>query len=221
LDLVPLAEPDRTRRLGTHDGLSGVALSPDGCWAASASRLNNAVRIWDVAQGTLVRQLPTDGEYPGATFSPDGRQLVTGVRNDFFFWDVGSWELKARLPRAPRSLFSSVAFTRDGRLLAVVEGRNRIHLRDAATLRLLATLETPGGRASLTGLSLSPDGTLLAATTDYNVVALWDLHRLRQELAAMDLDWELPPYPSAGQAVGPRQPLNVEVLPGPTRVRPG
>ena len=80
-------------------------------------------------------------------------------------------------------------------MLALGQGRNRIQLYDAGTLPLrhLATLETPGP-ASLTGLSLSPAGTRLAATTDYNVIALWDLRRLRQELAALDLDWEMPPY---------------------------
>jgi serine/threonine protein kinase/WD40 repeat protein len=187
--LVPRGEPGRARRLGTHDGLFGVALSPDGRWAVTGDGVGDAVHVWDAARGALVQRLPHRGGYGGATFSPDGRWLVTGVRSDFCFWEVGSWRLKARLPRDPRSLFSSVAFTRDGGLLALVEGRNRIRLHEAATLRQLATLETPGGRASLTGLALSPDGTRLAATTDCNVIALWDLHRLRQELAALDLDW--------------------------------
>jgi WD40 repeat protein len=215
VDLVPLAEPGRARRLGTHDGLFGVALSPDGRWAVTAGRQgydrpDDAVRIWDVARGTLVHRLPHEGEYPGVAVSPDGRRLVTGVRSEFFFWKVGSWELEARLPRGHRSLFSSIAFTRDGRLLALAQDRNRIGLYNAATLRRLATLEIPGP-ADLSGLSLSPDGTRLAATTQQNVIALWDLRRLRQGLAALDLDWEMPPYPPAEQAGEPVQALTVEV----------
>jgi serine/threonine protein kinase/WD40 repeat protein len=217
VDLVPLDEPTKARRLGRHDGLFGVALSPDGHWAASAGG-GDTVCVWDVAQGTLARRLAQGrNNWGGATFSPDGRWLVTGSRNDFCFWGVGSWEQEARLPRDPRSLFSSLAFARDGRLLALVDGRHRIRLYDAATLPLrhLATLETPEGPANLTGLSLSPDGTRLAATTDYNVIALWDLRQLRQELSALDLDWEMPPYPVAGLT----QDLNVEVLPAPTASR--
>jgi WD40 repeat protein len=220
VDLVPLAEPGKARRLGTHDGLFGVALSPDGRWAVTAGRQGpadrpeDAIRIWDVARGTLVRRLPHEGEYPGAAFSPDGRWLVTGVRSAFFFWEVGSWDLKVRLPREPRSLFSSVAFARDGGLLALAQGRNRIHLHDAVTLRQLATLEVPGP-IDLTGLSLSPDGTQLAATTQQDVVALWDLRRLRQELAALDLDWERPPYPPAEPVPEAAWVLTVEVLPAP------
>ena len=55
-------------------------------------------------RGVRVRRLPSGGDYSAATFSPDGRTLVTSVRSQFSFWDVGSWELKASLPRAPRSL---------------------------------------------------------------------------------------------------------------------
>jgi len=220
VDLVPLAEPGGARRLGMHEGLQGVALSPDSRWAVSVGRLydvpghDDAVRIWDVAQGTLVRRLPLDGRDIdfGVTFSPDGRWLVTGALSGFYFREVGSWELKARLPRYPRSLFGLVAFTRDGGLLALAQGRNRIDLHEAATLRRLATLETPG-MATLTGLSLSPDGTRLAAATNYNMIALWNLRRLRQELTALGLDWELPPYPSAGHAAEPVQALTVNVLP--------
>jgi serine/threonine protein kinase/WD40 repeat protein len=216
VDLVPLAEPGKTRRLGTHEGLWGVALSPDGRWAASTGgpENKNTVCVWDVARGTLVRRLPQGRDnWCGATFSPDGRWLIIGVRSEFGFWEVGSWNRKTHLPRDPRSLLSLVAFTREGELLALAQGRNRIGLHDAATLRHLATLET-SGPASLSGLSLSPDGTRLAATTDHNLIALWNLRRLRQELAALDLDWEMPPYPPAGRDTEPGEALRVEILPG-------
>jgi WD40 repeat protein len=218
VDLVPLAEPGKARRLGTHEGLFGVALSPDGRWAVAAGRQgedrpDDAIRIWDVGPGTLVRRLPQEGEYPGATFSPDGRRLVTGVRNAFSFWEVGSWELKTRLTRDPRSLYSLVAFAREGGLLALAQGRNRIDLHDAATLKRLATLKTPAGSAGLAGLCLSPDGTRLAATAQYNLIALWNLRRLRQELAALGLDWEMPPYPPAGRDTEPAEAFRVKILP--------
>jgi hypothetical protein len=90
-------------------------------------------------------------------------------------------------------------------------------LYDTATLQHLATLETPAGPASLTGLSLSPDGTWLAATTDYNVLALRDLRRLRQQLAALGLDWEMPPYPPPEPDASPGQPLRIEFIPAAPR----
>jgi hypothetical protein len=223
MEFVPLAEPDKARRLEIQEEASMVALSPDGRWAASAGRFRGGIRVWDVGRGTLASRLPLEGSfgnYLGATFSPDGGTLVTGDWSKFCVWDVGSWELKATIPRGPRSLSSLVAFTRDGRLLALGQDRKRIELYNAATWQRLGTLELPAGPADLAGgLSLSPDGTRLAATTDRDVVALWDLRRLRQELAALDLDWEMPPYPPAGPAAEPLEPLTVEILSPPTSPR--
>jgi WD40 repeat protein len=160
--LLPLAEPAKTSRLGTHDGVFWVGLSPDGRWAVSAGQTGEApIRIWDTTRGELVRQLPQeDSRYFMATFSPDGRWLVTNVRSEFRFWEVGSWEIKQRLPRHLRSLHGYVAFADDGRLLALAHARNVIHLYDAGTWQHLASLETPGQK-DLTGLTLSPDGSRL------------------------------------------------------------
>jgi serine/threonine protein kinase/WD40 repeat protein len=213
VDLVSLAAPGNARRMGKHDGLGGVSLSADGRWAASTNGPDNTVNVWDVARGTLVRCLSFGRDnWCSATFSPDSRWLVIGVRSHLYFYEVGSWERKAELPRDPRSLFSYVAFTRDGTLLALAQGRNCIDLHNAATLRHLARLEI-SGPATVTGLSLSPDGTRLAATTDCNVIALWDLRRLRQALAALDLDWDLASYSPAVPNASPAQLLTVEVIP--------
>jgi serine/threonine protein kinase/WD40 repeat protein len=213
VSLLPLAEPAKVSRLGTHDDVFWVALSPDGRWAISAGGAGKAaIRIWDAARGELVRQLPQEeGRYYLATFSPDGRLLVANVRSEFLFWEVGSWEIKQRLPRHLRSLDGYVAFAGDGRLLALAHTRNLIHLYDAGTWQHLASLETPGQK-DLTGLALSPDGSRLAATTADGVLGLWDLRRLRARLAALGLDWDLPAYPTSGHEAPPVEAMQVEVL---------
>jgi WD40 repeat protein len=219
LDLVPLAEPGRAYHLGTQEGLSCVALSPDSRWAVSIGHTGDpvagqdVVQIRDVARATVARSFHfPPGQYPGAAFSPDGRWLVLGVRSEYCFREVGSWEVKAQLRREPRSIHCNIAFARDRQLLALGQGFNRIDLRDPVTLRHLASLEIPG-RSNLIGLSLSPDGTWLAAAIREQQIALWDLRRLRQELAALDLDWEMPPYPPAQPDANPAPPLKVEVIP--------
>jgi WD40 repeat protein len=153
-----------------------------------------------------------DDRYYLATFSPDGRWLVTNVRSEFRFWEVGSWEVKQRLPRHLRSLFGYVAFSGDGRLVALAYARNVIRLYDTATWQHLATLETPGLK-DLTGLALSPDGSRLAVATADDVLGLWDLRRLRERLAALGLDWDLPAYRPPLPDGKPVPALSVEVLP--------
>lgn len=42
------------------------------------------------------------------------------------------------------------------------------------------------------------------------MVRVWDLRVIRKRLAAMNLDWDLPPYPPP-TSVGPARPLKVEI----------
>jgi hypothetical protein len=73
--------------------------------------------------------------------------------------------------------------------------------------------EVPGERRTYnTSVLFGPDGTRLAATTDYNVLVLWNLRRIREELAALGLDWEMPPHPSSGRAAEAMEPLFKKLL---------
>jgi serine/threonine protein kinase/WD40 repeat protein len=218
LDRVPLGGPGGARRLGSHDRVTWVALSPDGRWAVSVASTGDdpSFCLWDVSRGALVGPLPHEGDYKVAAFSPDGRWLVTSSRGEFRFWEVGTWELKLCLSRHPLGLRGPVAFSRDGRLMALPHARHLIHLidlRDVATPKHLATLELPPGLRDIAGLSLSPDGTRLAADTEANLLCLWDLRRLREGLAALDLDWEMPPYPPPQDEAQVVEALRMEMRP--------
>jgi hypothetical protein len=60
-------------------------------------------------------------------------------------------------------------------------------------------------------IRFSPDSATLAFCASH-LVHLWDLRRLRTELAEVGLDWDALPYPAAPEvAPGPRR---VEVDPG-------
>ena len=54
------------------------------------------------------------------------------------------------------------------------------------------------------------DAQLALGTIDGHVIHDWDLWAVRERLAAMNLDWDLPPYPPAPAAEN-REPLRVEV----------
>jgi hypothetical protein len=70
-------------------GVTSVAISPNGQLVAAGS-LDNIVRIWDVATGSLVERLRghRDSVYSVA-FTPDGKGLVSGsLDKTLKYWDV-------------------------------------------------------------------------------------------------------------------------------------
>ena len=100
------------------------------------------------------------------------------------------------------------AFTGDGRLMALGIAPDQVLLADAATGRELARLTTLQP-VTPTPLVFSPDGTKLIASTNQKTVLVWDLRRIRDQLAPMGLDWDAPPYPTvpaASDAAGPLPP---------------
>src|SRR5208337_4252025 len=66
-----------------------------------------------------------------------------------------------------------------------------------------------------TPLAFSPDGTKLVAATRQKTALMWDLRRIRDQVAPMGLDWDAPPYPTvpaASNAAGPLPPRPVRVV---------
>jgi WD40 repeat protein len=200
--------------LKPHFKADRIAISPDGHWAATASWHDSFVKVWDAASGNPLRTLPMPAKRSSLAFSPDGRWLATST-TEYQLWEVGSWQ-----PRGPpRPGFgipelNSTAFSPDGRVMARTSGGNRIQLLETATEKPLATLEPPGSITWVGRSSFSPDGTRLAAMQGDQQVQLWDLRLLRQELAEMHLDWDMPPYPPLVQAMA--SPVTLEIESDPT-----
>src|SRR5262249_24430562 len=128
--------------------------------------------------------------------SPDNRYLLTGAGDAYRTWRVGSWRLEKSLTRRREDGYLTavaMAFSADGSLLAVVPRPGEIELRDFARQRPPAPLIAPG-QPCLGGMTFSADGSRLAAC-ESRTLHLWDLRRLRRELAALGLDWDQPAFP--------------------------
>ena len=127
--LVRLADhPNDTITLPTRDDdeIRDVAVSPDGRWVAACSHDGKGVHVWQVSKRAVVLDVKADGA-SRAVFSPDGKWLAAGGKNDCRLWSVGSWQKGKAIEGA------ASAFSPDGAILAVESVGGVVRLVDAAS----------------------------------------------------------------------------------------
>ena len=195
VELLNLEANTPPRRLSGRAGLTRVALSPDGRWAAAGSWHGRGVRLWDADTGLVVKDWLMEFPNTCVAFSPDGRWLVTGTGQEFRFWRVGNWEAGKVIPRPPDdgNMPGLVAFSPDGRLLAMAKSRSVIQLVDPETGEPLATLESPEATQDWHSQCFNSGGSTLVAASPNHRLQIWDLGEIRRQLRAINLDWGEPP----------------------------
>jgi tetratricopeptide (TPR) repeat protein len=103
-----------------------------------------------------------------------------------------------------------MAFSDDGRILAVLRTMTEIVLVDPRDVRELARLQSREPML-LSTLRFSPDGGLLLAGTSAGYFHVWDLRQMRARLKEMQLDWDPPPIGPPAGASATKQPVEVEL----------
>jgi serine/threonine protein kinase/WD40 repeat protein len=199
--------PGQPIHLGPQRDVRGVAVSPDGRWAALASHYGPPpyVIVWDVETGRRVNTLDV-AQSAEARFSPDCRWLATSASGSCKVWEVGTWRLAREFGTDTRD----VGFSPDSTLLAVC-CRDQVQLYDPATGRRVATLES--SEQSETNPCFSPDGRMLAVCDEQtHSILVWDLGLIRSELAKLGLDWDAPTLPPApAEGASPTPPMSIEL----------
>jgi WD40 repeat protein len=187
IQLLELGSPLHVRHRGGHPNATFLSLSDDGQWIATGTWKGEGVRIWNARTGSLVTNLPL-GWNVAVAFSPQSHWLVTGAPQEYRFWKTGSWEIAHAVPRENAGdMYGSMVFSPDGRTLAYVRGRNSdLMLMEADTGREWATLDAGEPYC------FSPRGNWLVTSEANGLLRLWDLRRIRQQLATLELDWDAP-----------------------------
>jgi WD40 repeat protein len=169
---VPKRKQLHTWSQGEMIGEPALAFLPDG--KALVSKGDAALKLWEVASGKQLRDYPLhQGEHfsQGLAVSLDGKTLTTGGASLMRLLDVAEGREVRRLRGS--DVFSAVAFSPDGRLLAAGYTSGPIALWEVASGKQLCSLN--GHRHRVYSLSFSPDGKLLASADDSPIARVWEV----------------------------------------------
>ncbi len=149
-----------------------IALSADGTRLALGSTNDTVLRVFDTANGELVREFtdPTKGVLSVA-FAPDGHNLAAGSYDSYArVWSLLTGDLVRGIPHRDLDMPFSIAFHPRLPLLATGSYRH-VRLWNAASGVPQSELE-PGEAGIIYSLQFSPDGRTLAAGTGGGSVLL-------------------------------------------------
>jgi WD40 repeat protein len=166
---------------GHVKNVGDVAFSPDGRYLASSDG-QQVVHLWDPENGTLIRSF-TETQDRGRlyvarqaiAFSPDSVLLAQG----YALWDVASgarirdsYRIDERTPPPGDEVSPAVAFSSDGRRLAIAGARWPAGLWDTASGRLIHTFAKE--TTEIVSVAYSPDRAILATGSTDGWTRLWN-----------------------------------------------
>jgi len=157
-------------------GVNALAFSPDGTLLASGGT-DNTVRIWDVETGRQVQTFKNPKWIRAVAFSPLGDQLAWVTTEEVIkLVDVATWRNKRKFLEGNKSLIWAIAFSPDGRLLAVGVW-NMVRLLDITSGQEVSGFS--GHTHFVSALAFAPDGSRIASGSWDKTIRLWEISAKR------------------------------------------
>ena len=184
-------------------GVYCVAFSPDGRYAVTGGRDNNAI-VWDVASGKLLQVLRGHGQLISSVqFSPDGKKVLTASYDNLAaVWDISTGKytgvLQPKRSPYPADILYEASYNADGSLILTSGSTDGIMVWDANSSKVLykAPASWPGEQKAL----FSTDGKQLLVTDGPEILILdartgQSLHKLsagKSPVTALSLSTKQP-----------------------------
>ncbi len=158
---------------GHSDWVYGVAITPDGKQAVSASR-DKTLKLWDLARGEEVATLTGHSHSVYAVaITPDGKQVVSASGDKTLkLWDLATQKELATLTGHSDWVYA-VAITPDSKQAVSASWDNTLKLWDLAKGEEVATLS--GHNDWVNAVAITPDGKQAVSASWDNTLKLWDL----------------------------------------------
>ena len=136
-----------------------------------------AVKVWDVATGTLLWSGRHEAPVNGVAFSPDGRFLATGSSDSTVaLWDAESGTQLQTLSHPVAVTGCTLDWSPDGSLLVSGDREGAIRLWKFSEIGATHCVQTLIGHATFVDvLAFSPDGLMLASASFDGTVKIWEM----------------------------------------------
>jgi len=151
-------------------GRGWIDFSPVSRIVATRDYRDTTVRIWDIAEGTLLREIESPGY--GLAWSPDGDAIAVGAKQEVLVFSPHDGSALQTLPGCPNEIHK-VAWSPDGKTIAA--GGEHVCIWDVESGRVLHIMPHSLHYPDMFDGDLCwlGDGKVLVHTTHFGVT-IWD-----------------------------------------------